>query len=526
MICHSKKISLLAILILGLICVTSCSGVDSPSIPASQDSGEIDELSLSDEKSNATVHPTSTIDNELVPSHETPITPENFDTSSEVILPIKRQVPPSDIQRYVTWSDGGAQSGVGCKYITPSDPIIWTEGEFKPGSKITLYYDNFVPYEEIKTAWYAELYRADYEKFHYTSRADYLTSWIVKADSLGKATQEIFIPQNFCIPWRSIVIAFGAKIPCKQWAIRPSWTGIDILASANTELIVYEDEVCSLATPPSDSRDSSLRFLEHINQGILSVGELHNGGFDSFLEAHRWRYQAKAGNPFWIDVNFQGHSTCRVSIFDPTDQLVYENGGNWLGDCQHGIEYYPESSGYFDIFIDIDRFDESDKKHYSISIASCDSKYEKIIDDASTNLKLGHNEYISFGSEDADPTGWRIAPYGYQGSTRWTYCTDSGPSNWAEWNLDLFCEGRYEIFVFVPEHQAGTKQAKYKIFHNDEVDEVTIRQYDYANEWVSLGVYDFAAEGEEYVYLDDNTGEPRSSDITIAFDAIKFVYIP
>ena len=60
-------------------------------------------------------------------------------------------------------------------------------------------------------------------------------------------------------------------------------------------------------------------------------------------------------------------------------------------------------------------------------------------------------------------SGWRIASYGYNGSTHWTYCTDAGISNWAKWIPHLPLRGNYEVYVHVPEHNAGTKQATYRI---------------------------------------------------------------
>jgi hypothetical protein len=127
---------------------------------------------------------------------------------------------------------------------------------------------------------------------------------------------------------------------------------------------------------------------------------------------------------------------------------------------------------------------------------------------------------------EGPPSSWRTAPYGYKESTHWTYCTNGGVSNWARWKAPLLKSGNYEVFVYVPEHQAGTTQARYQIFYGDKKTEVVVRQFDYANEWVSLGIYPFAATGEEYIYLDDNTGEPLNQQITIAFDAVKFVYVP
>lgn len=140
--------------------------------------------------------------------------------------------------------------------------------------------------------------------------------------------------------------------------------------------------------------------------------------------------------------------------------------------------------------------------------------FEIVVDDKGPGFTVGGPE-----------RSWRIAPYGYRGSTHWTYCTNQGVSNWARWSPQLSAPGVYEVSVFVPEHMAGTQRAKYRVTHNGHVEEIVVRQSDFANEWVSLGVFDFSASGDEHVYLDDNTGEPLRESVTIGFDAVKFVHL-
>ena len=41
--------------------------------------------------------------------------------------------------------------------------------------------------------------------------------------------------------------------------------------------------------------------------------------------------------------------------------------------------------------------------------------------------------------------------------------------------------------------------------------------------WVSLGTYDFAADGDEWVRLDDNTGEAFDAQRVLVFDALRVV---
>jgi hypothetical protein len=257
--------------------------------------------------------------------------------------------------------------------------------------------------------------------------------------------------------------------------------------------------------------------------GTIDNGETRSGVLGSILEAHNWTFRAQQGKVYHIQALFQNPKriAARVNIINPTGELVYECGKPYFGcgDLQvgEGIKYQPDVSG--DFIIRLDKFNKEDGA-YSLSLDALDAEQDNvqqdiIIDDLDEGLQLG-----------GPSAGWRTAPFGYKGQAHWTYCTDGDVSNWGKWIPQLTASGDYEIFIFVPEHKAGTKQAQYRIFHNGVDDESVVRQADYANEWVSLGTYEFAADGEEYVYLDDNTGEARSRGITIGFDAVKFVYIP
>jgi hypothetical protein len=325
-----------------------------------------------------------------------------------------------------------------------------------------------------------------------------------------------------CIPY-SILAAQGRKISNKGWEILGGF-GLDLPASTIKEI---EGTANCPAEEWADDQfliDNSSRLLEQVSMGTIDVGETKSGALASIYEAHNWVFNAQRGETYSIQVSFSHNDfpAERVSIIDPRGNLVYECGHVYYG-CNgmlpdnEGVRYEPEVSGGFTIRLDM--FNEGDGA-YSLSLDSSTdesdiTQHEIIIDDLDKGLRIG-----------GPSAGWRTAPFGYKGQTHWTYCTDEGVSNWGKWTPQLPASGDYEVFVFVPEHNAGTKQAQYRIFHNGVDDESVVRQADYANEWVSLGTYEFAADGEEYVYLDDNTGEARSRGITIGFDAVKFVYIP
>lgn len=122
------------------------------------------------------------------------------------------------------------------------------------------------------------------------------------------------------------------------------------------------------------------------------------------------------------------------------------------------------------------------------------------------------------------PYWWR-APFGYQGSTLWTYAAQWNEDVWGEWRPNLEVAGDYEVYVFVPKDYATTRQARYRITHAAGSDEVVVNQNRYYDQWVLLGRFPFAAGSEGAVRLSDLTGEPWQKLHKVAFDAVKWVLV-
>jgi len=130
---------------------------------------------------------------------------------------------------------------------------------------------------------------------------------------------------------------------------------------------------------------------------------------------------------------------------------------------------------------------------------------------------------LSAGFEKGGPSAsWYERSVGYEGHTYWTYNSDAQVYNFAKWVPQLPQSGDYEVYAHIPRQRADTENAHYKIYHNGQEDSHWVNQSIYFDQWVSLGTYYFAADGSEYVYLDDVTSEPYASR-KIGFDAIKFV---
>lgn len=130
------------------------------------------------------------------------------------------------------------------------------------------------------------------------------------------------------------------------------------------------------------------------------------------------------------------------------------------------------------------------------------------------------------GFERSNAT-WYRWPCGYDGNATYTFGTDNPAesANRGVWRPNLPEAGRYRVLVYVPQRcglPQATARATYRIAAADQVYEVSINQ-DTAEEWVSLGTYQFAAGRQGYVELSDLTGEPLIRQRVVYFDAIRWL---
>ncbi len=138
-----------------------------------------------------------------------------------------------------------------------------------------------------------------------------------------------------------------------------------------------------------------------------------------------------------------------------------------------------------------------------------------IVDDGSACFTAG-----------GDPMYIRQANAGYGSSLQWTHATAAAsPANYGRWELNFARAGRYRVEAFTPAPYNGSKQAVYQVSHGDELTAVTVDQ-SAADGWSLVGDFDFLAGGNgQSVRVDDNTGEPESTDTKIVFDALRFTLL-
>ncbi|MCA9680112.1 MAG: hypothetical protein KC464_34085, partial [Myxococcales bacterium] len=110
---------------------------------------------------------------------------------------------------------------------------------------------------------------------------------------------------------------------------------------------------------------------------------------------------------------------------------------------------------------------------------------------------------------------------GYGGSLVWTHATaDTAEANYAHWTLHLAEAGHYRIEVYTAAAYAQSRQARYTVRHAGAQDEQVLDQ-GAVDGWQSLGDFDLAAGGDQWIHLGDDTGEALADNVQLVFDAVR-----
>lgn len=117
---------------------------------------------------------------------------------------------------------------------------------------------------------------------------------------------------------------------------------------------------------------------------------------------------------------------------------------------------------------------------------------------------------------------WRRAATGHMGGLDWTKTTARATAaNVGTWRIDIATAGRYAVEVFLDGGVVGqSRKARYQVRHGGEVTEIVVDQRR-GKGFYKLGVFDFAAGGDQSVVLGDNTGEGGDGSMQLAYDAIR-----
>jgi len=120
----------------------------------------------------------------------------------------------------------------------------------------------------------------------------------------------------------------------------------------------------------------------------------------------------------------------------------------------------------------------------------------------------------------------RVSNAGMNNSLVWTHTTASASEfNFATWNLAFAEAGRYQVEVYTAAPYAQSRKARY-VVHAGTTDHPVVIDQTATNGYQSLGTFDFAKGAAQFVHVGDNTGEPLSAQVQLAFDAVRLTRMP
>jgi MYXO-CTERM domain-containing protein len=118
------------------------------------------------------------------------------------------------------------------------------------------------------------------------------------------------------------------------------------------------------------------------------------------------------------------------------------------------------------------------------------------------------------------PAWWHAETDGFDSSLYWTYCSDTEVDTVGLWHLTFDEAGEYRIEAYTDGDWAQSEQATYRVQHDGDLSPTDVDQSQ-TDGWTFVGDYQFAAGGDQWVRLEDQTGEPYADRVMIVFDALR-----
>ena len=118
------------------------------------------------------------------------------------------------------------------------------------------------------------------------------------------------------------------------------------------------------------------------------------------------------------------------------------------------------------------------------------------------------------------PSYWHPEGAGHDDTLYWTYCVDAGADTTGLWNLTFEEAGEYRVEAYTDGDWAESQQANYQVHHDGATTPTEVDQ-SVTDGWTLVGDYQFAAGGDQWVRLEDLTGEPYADRVMIVFDALR-----
>ncbi len=121
---------------------------------------------------------------------------------------------------------------------------------------------------------------------------------------------------------------------------------------------------------------------------------------------------------------------------------------------------------------------------------------------------------------------WNVAE-GYEGHHFYTKATDAAaPETIGRWRFDVSVAGRYLVEVFVPDTEANSVAAVYRVEGGRGPSSFEAIDQGANKGWIALGEVDLIEGVGRFVELGDNTGEAVALDRRLAYDAVRLTFLP
>jgi len=239
------------------------------------------------------------------------------------------------------------------------------------------------------------------------------------------------------------------------------------------------------------------------NDKFTKVWRIKNTGSSTWGLGYKWTFDGgqKMDGPDAIDVPNVGPG----QTWDPSVELKAPGGagrykGYWKLQAPDGSKFGTQ------VYVDI-------------KVSGGGGGGSEVVVSESDVVSEGQVGFAKIGT----PRYWHDQNnLGDGGHMLWTKTNGNNVDNIGDWRPNLPETRDYEIFVFIPRNYATTRSAAYEIYHATGNGVRVINQYQYSDEWVSIGTYRFNQGSGGNIRLADRTGEPYNAEY-IGYDSIKWV---
>jgi hypothetical protein len=207
---------------------------------------------------------------------------------------------------------------------------------------------------------------------------------------------------------------------------------------------------------------------------------------------YRFTMQVDDGGRLWVDQRLL-MDAWSVQGYRPYEAEVYLNGGA----VNITMEYF-ENTGFAAAALSWVPIGNAEQSRITL-VDDTDAEFQRI----------------------TGATDWQTEPEGYGNRLTWTRVNAAPQSdtNTGRW-LPRLANGRYEVFVYIPDRYTTTSKASYVISSRAGRATRVVNQSANPARWLSLGTYNFYGDNRDYVELSDYTGE--AGRLLMAFDAVRW----